>query len=264
MRLWKELMMRLIINADDLGINKEVNDAIFGFMLREIVTSATIIANAPQALEALEISRKFSGCSFGVHLNLTEFKPLTDNPDLAPLLTADGEFSGKSERDVQMTSALREAIFDEWSAQIDCVTSYNQVVSHIDSHHHVHTIPRLFSVLKRVQRKFGIRKVRLSKNIYGPMHPCHAGLLVRKQLWNFALRHYFRTNTTLGFTSFQEFYDLVQKDLISTGLSLVKHATEVIELMVHPGNPGFRQENCLLSSGWIERREFKRISYNEI
>ena len=256
--------MRLIINADDLGISRDVNNAIFDLMSRKIVTSATIMANAPLTQEALKIAREFPRCSFGVHLNLTEFKPLTNSLDLCPLLGADGEFDGKSEREVRMTSALREAVFHEWSAHIEHLAANGHVLSHLDSHHHVHTLPGLFLVLKRVQRKFGIRKVRATKNIYGPTQPFTTGLLLRKGLWNFALRYYFRTGVTRGFTSFQEFYDLVHDGTLGRWLGPSEQTNSVIELMVHPGNHDFQQENDLLTSGWIEDSDFSRVSFHTV
>ncbi|MGQ9919950.1 MAG: ChbG/HpnK family deacetylase, partial [Desulfobacca sp.] len=39
--------MRLIVNADDLGLSPEVNEGIFALMSRRQLTSATILANAP-------------------------------------------------------------------------------------------------------------------------------------------------------------------------------------------------------------------------
>jgi len=37
----------IIVNADDLGGTVAINDAIFGLMEHGLVTSATILANAP-------------------------------------------------------------------------------------------------------------------------------------------------------------------------------------------------------------------------
>ncbi len=71
--------MRLIINADDLGRSPEANRAIFDLMDRGLVTSATVMANGPYVDEALSRVGHYPRGSFGVHLNLTEFRPLTQN-----------------------------------------------------------------------------------------------------------------------------------------------------------------------------------------
>ena len=65
----------VIVNADDLGINHVVNDAIFDLMARSRVTSATLIANGPAIDDAVRGAREFSFVSFGIHLNLAEFEP---------------------------------------------------------------------------------------------------------------------------------------------------------------------------------------------
>ena len=42
----------VIINADDLGINSDENDAIFGLLARNQITSTTLLANGPRVKEA--------------------------------------------------------------------------------------------------------------------------------------------------------------------------------------------------------------------
>jgi hypothetical protein len=70
----------VIVNADDLGMSREVNDAIFELMSRGRISSATILANAPATRDAARRAQAFPRCSFGVHLNLTQFEPLTGGP----------------------------------------------------------------------------------------------------------------------------------------------------------------------------------------
>jgi predicted glycoside hydrolase/deacetylase ChbG (UPF0249 family) len=105
----------------------------------------------------------FSLCSFGVHLNLTVFPPLQPSPQLKPILDADGSLSPKLFK-TQLTPQLRRAIFDELTAQVERALSAGIPVSHFDSHQHIHTLPMLFPVLKALQRRFGIRRVRSTIN----------------------------------------------------------------------------------------------------
>ncbi len=85
--------MRLIINADDLGRSPEANRAIFDLMDQGLVTSATVMANGPYVNEVVPRLVHYPRCSFGVHLNITEFKPLTLNPCLDRLLDQEGNFN---------------------------------------------------------------------------------------------------------------------------------------------------------------------------
>ena len=250
--------MKVIVNADDLGFSGEVNDAIFGFMALGRVTSATIIANGEGVEDAARRARELPGCSFGVHLNATGLKPLTRSPGLSPILDEAGNFAGDAIRRTGITATLRKAIFTEWCAQVEKVQSLGVRVSHFDSHHHTHTIPGLFPVLKRVQHRFGIRKVRISMNIYSQTTPARNRLLpAGKAIWNFALRHYQATATTEGFSSLGVFCEAMRES--PRGFSSV-------ELMVHPGGAGYEAETRLLDSAWWEELSLKPqfINYHDL
>jgi predicted glycoside hydrolase/deacetylase ChbG (UPF0249 family) len=249
--------MRLIINADDLGISSSANYSIMGLISDGKITSSTIIANGPATGEAVALVLKEKRGSCGVHLNLTQFKPLTKGPGLSPILDGEGFFRGGAIREVPLTSRLRNAVFEEWSAQIQHLISLGHIPSHIDSHHHVHTIPRLFPVLKRVQRKFGMRRVRISMNIYGGGHTASRALLASKALWNMALRRYYSTVTTEAFTSFEIFH----KVAVTLPASLSS-----AELMVHPGDPYLDAETELLTTPWREGLKYptQLISYKDL
>ncbi len=237
-------------------MNPAVNGAIFAMMGEGRITSATIMANGAAVEEAAERSQSFPGMSFGAHLNLTEFRPLQAAAGLAPLLDEAGAFSGKL-RETRICPELREAIYGEWCAQVARLKALGVRVSHLDSHHHAHTVPALLPVLKRVQRRFGIRKVRLTKNLYlGGAEPgklCRLG----KAAWNRALRTWVATRTTSAFTGFTDFLQLPDRRI--GGL-------RSIELMVHPGGPAFAAETAALSTPWRERLPYptRFINYHDL
>ena len=71
---------KIIVNADDLGLSKRVNDAIFQAFAQGLISSATIMANMPAFKEAARLVRQFRlQRKIGLHLNLTSGKPLTDD-----------------------------------------------------------------------------------------------------------------------------------------------------------------------------------------
>ena len=131
--------MRLIINADDLGRTPEANEAIFALMDQGLVTSATIMANSPFVEKALADLSHFPHYSFGIHLNVTEFTPLSSQAALGSLLDQEGNFSLKKFRQAVLHRHLQQAILKEWSSQVRKLQSYGLAISHIDSHHGVHT-----------------------------------------------------------------------------------------------------------------------------
>ena len=122
-------------------------------------------------------------------------------------------------------------------------------------------MPGLFPVLKKLQRRFGIRRVRLSKNIYGPHYGASPGLLFKKNAWNTTLRHYYRTSTSNYFTSVGEFYELATTDKIRSWIKRPEKV--VVELMAHPGNWD-EQEEELLKSEWAKSNGFDLISFHNI
>jgi len=248
--------VRIIINCDDLGASKEINDCIFDLMEQRRVTSASLMMNAPETEDALRRMRNYPTCSFGIHLNGTEFAPLTTHAGLVPLLNEKGEFAKNLKR-IPLTAEVREGIFAEWCAQIESGLAAGVHFSHIDSHEFVHTVPRLFGVLKRIQKKFHIRKVRLTPNLIRPSESRSPHLWAAKYAWNFALRHYVPTTTTGEFGSFLAFYEQRQAG---------QRSKDSIELMCHPGRKKFEAETELLRGNWKETlaKDAQLISYNEL
>jgi len=232
--------MRIIINADDLGYSQEVNDEIFTLMRRRLVTSATLMANGPALESACRGAQEFPDLSFGVHLVLTEFAPLTSQEALRPLLNEAGEFAGLRRLPASID---REAIFLEFSAQIQKLQDMGIKVSHIDSHHHMHTTPGLFGVIKKLQRRFGIRRVRPSRNLYHV--PQGMMKLASKRLYNFALRHWGNSITTDIFGPVMELADPknLPADPAVTG-----------DLALHPGDPRYAHE-----TQWLMQADRKTV-----
>ena len=255
------MTLRVIVNADDLGVGSQVNDAIFELASRGTVTSATMLANGPDIDDALSVLSRFPKVSFGIHLNLTEFAPITRSEGLRPLLDSGGRFSPSAIRSVRIGANLRAAVFEEWSAQVMRLVNSGQAPSHFDSHHHVHTIPGLFPVLKRLQAQFGIRRVRLTKNVFAMSAPYTALHLAKKAAWNAALRTLYRTRTTAAFTSLAEFHDLYERNELDRWLRPNWTPGKTIEVMVHPGNAAFETENRILGSSWMHEQGFELLNY---
>jgi predicted glycoside hydrolase/deacetylase ChbG (UPF0249 family) len=63
-------MKQLIVNADDLGASHGTNRGIVDAHVRGIVTSASLLVDAPASAEAASLARRASGLSVGLHLDL--------------------------------------------------------------------------------------------------------------------------------------------------------------------------------------------------
>jgi predicted glycoside hydrolase/deacetylase ChbG (UPF0249 family) len=250
-------IMKVILNADDLGLDEKTNAAIFHLMSKGRVTSASLLANGSAFEDAVIRARDFPRSSFGIHLNLTQGFPLIDHPGLGAILNPDGSFHRDKIRHLFIDPSLRRAVLAEWTAQAEKVFGSGLPVSHLDGHHHVHTIPGLFLTLKRLQRRFHIRRVRLTRNLHAPNAPPPLIRRIAKALWNLGLRHVYRTEATEGYTSLQVFLGTA-----TDSMSPVRS----VELMVHPGHPDFEEETRLLAGEWWKDLPFEiqTISYNEL
>ena len=252
--------MRVIVHADDFGYSSIINDTICSLMCAKKVTSTSIMANGPMFEDAVNRTQDFPTCSFGIHLNLTEFLPIT-MPQIfydTKIVDGTGAFTGTLRR-VPPSLALVKAIEKEWEEQIAMVLDHGVSVSHFDSHHHIHTIPWLFVSLKKIQKRFRIRKVRITMNWYHREEYSPSGsTFLLKKVWLWSLRHIIRTHTTDYFTSLQWF--------VANSMNGAKQSTGVAELMCHPGHEWATGETELLSSDWAKRLPFRvdLISYNDL
>jgi len=247
-------MLRLIINADDLGYSPSVNRAIFGWMERGKLSSATLIANAPGLDDALARVADFPGASFGVHLNVEEFAPLRPHPDLAPLLDEQGRFARRL-RATRRSPGLLRAVYGEWCAQIEALRAGGVRLSHLDSHHHAHNLPEMLPLLAALRRRYGIRCARVTMNLFEPAERKPVRVRVLKGLYNAALRRACGFRTTAALAFLRTAFHLEPGRLERCG---------TVELMSHPGHPGFEDETRLLDTLEEGLPPHRLITYDEL
>lgn len=253
----KAIKSRVIINADDLGISLRVNDAIFDLLDRHRITSATLLAAGPAFDDAVSRIPQYPHCSFGVHLNLTQFAPLSEKSGLDLILDEKGEFAGNKVRLISLDSGLKAAIHQEWRAQIEKISSAGVKISHLDGHQHIHTVPTLFFVLKQIQREFNIQKVRISRTFVGKGRAYSLSKRLCKSAYNLAMRHYPPTRTTDEFGSFWNYISLdLTRDILPKS----------VELMTHPGHKGYAEETRMLDTEWQQNIPYsiELVNYNEL
>jgi predicted glycoside hydrolase/deacetylase ChbG (UPF0249 family) len=247
----------VIVNADDFGMNQSETQATSEGMAAGHINSATVMANGRALQDAMRQIRVLSGVSFGVHLNLTQGAPISAGAGARLLVNQEGRMTRPTFQAFRPTPAILSAIYAEWCAQVELLASRGIEISHLDSHNHVHTVPFLFPVLKAVQKRFGIRKVRLSKNIYSAGEPCGPLLRMKKNGYNLALRSIYKTTTTGGFTDLITFCDVASRRTLGY---------QSVEIMVHPGSKGSEAEDALLCSRWEETLRFPvvKIHYGQL
>ena len=277
-------MLKIIVNADDLGISHEVNNCIERAIEERVITSTSLIVNAPFSDEGFNIARSHPEISVGIHLNLIEFSPLT-NLELFKkrgIVDDSGCFIEGAIFATPITAELKKAIFEEWDAQLCEFESKGLTPSHIDSHQHTHTIPSLRSILATLMDKHGVSRVRrkyvpsflitMREKINGPsefLDKSKAVTLPSKRLiprlysrikyrivarrWNSFFSHHFSlTRQFYAYRIFNDNYRFTRK-------------RGVIELMCHPGHNGYQKETTELFCEEIKRhKNIKLLSYYDI
>ncbi len=158
-------MKKLIINADDLGADKGRNQGIFEAIHADRVTSASILANGAGVWDALEKIRSgtYRNISWGIHLNLSEGKPIVAKN--LPLLAPQGAFLGKTvSHQLLMKEGdqhLENEIAQEVNAQIMFLKTSGIPLSHLDGHQHIHLFPAVLRTVIEAAQKHHIPWIRI-------------------------------------------------------------------------------------------------------
>jgi chitin disaccharide deacetylase len=143
-------LIRLIVNADDFGWTRDVNDGIVHVHKNGILTAATLMAGGAAFDHAVALARKTPSLDIGVHLTLLQTTSvLTGKPlptDVAALLRA--------------VISRRMDVYGELAAQVRKITAVGISPTHLDTHKHTHVLPAVASAVARIVREFGIRWVR--------------------------------------------------------------------------------------------------------
>lgn len=177
---------RVVLHADDLGLNRAVNEGILQSVRQGLLTSASLLANAPQAAEALAgwqalLDAQRSGSlpssaarrrlddprqpfDLGIHLNLTQGRPLTADRYPAELLDREGRFPGPGalfRRLRGRSPAFAAQIEAELSAQIEFMFDHRAKPTHLNGHQYVEMMPALAGLIPRLLQRYSIPAIRL-------------------------------------------------------------------------------------------------------
>jgi hopanoid biosynthesis associated protein HpnK len=154
---------KLIVNADDFGLSEKVNEGIVQAHRNGVVTSASIIANGVAFEHAVELCHSTPTLDVGVHLTLVEEKPLSDKRDIPSLVDKSGCFYHHAMAFIQRY-LLSHISFDEVRYELDLqvrkVLASGIEVSHLDSHQHIHILPRISRIVGKLAKKYNIPAVR--------------------------------------------------------------------------------------------------------
>lgn len=158
--------MKLIINADDFGLSETCTRAIFDAFNKGLITDTTMVANGEAFDFANELSKGHKiRESIGIHFNLTEGIPLTEDIKKCAKFAKGGRFHGKVNRLKPLSRYEKKAVYEELTAQIEKIENSGIRITHADSHHHIHTDIFIAPIVVKICKEHGINKIRLHRNI---------------------------------------------------------------------------------------------------
>lgn len=233
----------LIVNADDFGISKAVNDGIVQAHARGIVTTTSLMATGRAFDHAVALCRAFPALDVGAHLTLVAEKPLLNRN--SSLAGNDGNFPADIRKLLKLLLNRRiqlPEIQAEWSAQIERILEYGIRVTHLDSHQHLHALPGIAQLTVNLARRYHIPFVRIPMEDRLIARPVTPRGLVRTAgamaLRASCLVAHLNQRTAKGFQSprFLGFHEggRLNPESLERILRMLKPG-RVYELMCHPG-----------------------------
>jgi predicted glycoside hydrolase/deacetylase ChbG (UPF0249 family) len=139
----------VIFVADDLGMSPQINDAIFHAHRSGQLTAAALMMAQPGTADAIEMARANPSLRIGWHLHLNNSLPATT--DRWPW----GNSPARAGVAIGLSAHARSLMRREVAAQWELFQRTGLECDFINSHHHLHTHPFVYSaLLKTVGSQF--------------------------------------------------------------------------------------------------------------
>lgn len=234
----------LVVNADDFGLCRQINNGILQAHQQGIVTSTSLMAVGEAFAHAVDCCRSVPTLDLGVHLTAVAARPLVSS--CSSLTDTDGNFpagAGTFTRRWLRGAVRRAELQAEWSAQIERILDEGIRLTHLDSHQHLHILPGLTEICQQLALRFRIPFVRVpvespwrfeSPSLHGCKRMTGAAILGGCWLLGRMVAPRQPLDRTLRFLGFHDGGRLDQKRLLRILRSL--RPGQGYELMCHPGH----------------------------
>lgn len=147
-------------------MNKFVNEEIIKSYYDGILTSTSLMANGNYFDYAIELVKENPGLDVGVHLTLTKEKPVLSSKYVKSIIDSEGKLFSTSNnfaRNYFLGKISLHEVESELTAQIEKIINTGIKISHLDSHQHLHVLPKIAEIAVRLAKKYSIKFIRLPK-----------------------------------------------------------------------------------------------------
>lgn len=276
------LYRNLVLHADDFGMNEAVTDGILSGFRDGLLTSTAILTNAPDCTRAIalwmdlqsqlaqhdlpsvrpreRLADSLAPFDLGIHLNLTQGRPLTGVRYPAVLLDGEGRFPGVfglARRLLMTGGRFRAAIERELTAQIELLLDHRIAPTHLNSHQYIDLFPVVAAMLPDLLRRYSIRVVRVPwergltrTTLFRRFEPFNWVLGQIKRL--FAFRHLVKMSRR-GVAHPSAFFGTSHAGRISIELLrtfMASPGNGLTEIGMHPGCPVAKAKDESKSCDW--------------
>lgn len=163
--------MKLLINADDLGLTRSGSETILNCIDEGLLNGVSIVPNGAAFDYAVTRLADRRAVSLGIHLNLVEGRPVSPPERLPRLVDSRGcfryGFIGLWKALSLSSGKVREDLLGELRGEIvaqiqKCVEAAAYCHSfRLDSHTHVHMIPPIFEIILQLVPQYEITYIRI-------------------------------------------------------------------------------------------------------
>ena len=220
---------RVIVNADDFGFTRDVNEGIVEAHRNGILTATTLMGNGAAFHHAVDLARETPTLDIGCHLVLVQGESLARPGKALPATV----------KDLIVALALRRMDpYEEMLPQMQRLARVGIRPTHLDTHKHTHLHPQVLDAVVRIANEFRVPWVRrpfdFAVDADAPVMKSAMALGMRATGPAFA-RMLGPLKSTDHFTGFQLTGRLNARSLVATLEQLPEGLTE---LMCHPGRLG--------------------------
>jgi hopanoid biosynthesis associated protein HpnK len=155
---------RLIVNGDDFGASREVNEAVILAHRRGILTSTSLMVCGAACEHAVTLAKDNPGLAVGLHLTLVDGRPVMRPLEIPHVAGPNGAFpSGPTRAGLHyfFRPGARGELLREIEAQFEKFARSGLRFSHVDAHCHLHVHPVILDAIVEIARRYGVKRVRV-------------------------------------------------------------------------------------------------------
>lgn len=158
------MIRRLIVCADDFGLDGAVNAAVEEGHRRGILSTASLMVGAPAAADAVARARRLPKLRVGLHIVLVDGQPVSPPENVPGLVGRDGRFLLNMARAgfrFFFRPDIRRQLAHEIRAQFEAFHATGLDLDHVNTHKHMHLHPTVAGLILEIGRDYRMRSMRV-------------------------------------------------------------------------------------------------------